>query len=124
MYPPALLSGQTRTWPKPYPRTALPIEVMGPEGTVAAVTIELPQACAKQVSFLWLKVHGLEYLDLASVRVNDGRWVSPNNATTSVKQSGRAGCGRPAGAGVVAAGAIGALSAAAGVPLGVRLCCF
>jgi hypothetical protein len=31
---------------------------MGPEGTVAAVTIELPQACAKQVSFLWLKVLG------------------------------------------------------------------
>ena len=71
-------------------QTTLPIEIMGPEGTVAAVTIELPQASARQVSFLWLQVHGLEYPDLASVRVNDGTWISLNNATATVKQPGRA----------------------------------
>jgi hypothetical protein len=71
-------------------RTALPVEIMGPEGTAAAVTIELPQGSAKQVSFLWLQVHGLEYPDLASVRMNDGTWVSLNNATATVEQPGRA----------------------------------
>jgi hypothetical protein len=70
-------------------RTALPVEIMGPEGTVAAVTIELPLAAARQVSSLWLQVHGLEYPDLASVRVNDGTWVSLNNATATVMQPGR-----------------------------------
>jgi hypothetical protein len=53
-------------------RSTLPVEIMGTEGSVAAVTIELPHASATQVSSLWLQVHGLEYPDLASVRVNDG----------------------------------------------------
>src|ERR1700733_9060648 len=69
-------------------RTALPVEIMGPEGTVAAVTIELPLAAARQVSSLWLQVHGLEYPDLASVRVNDGAWVSLNNGTVTVLEPG------------------------------------
>ena len=63
---------------------------MGPEGTVATVTIELPQASARQINFLWLEVHGLEYPDLASVRVNDGTWISLNNTTATVEQPGRA----------------------------------
>src|ERR1700744_1870704 len=61
--------------------TALPVEIMGTEGTVATVTIELPQASARQINFLCLEVHGLEYPDLASVRVNDGTWISLNNTT-------------------------------------------
>ena len=71
-------------------RTTLPVEIMGTEGTEAAVALELPQASARQVSCLWLQIHGLEYPDLASVRVNDGAWVPLNNATASVKQPGRA----------------------------------
>src|ERR1700678_2058745 len=62
---------------------------MGPEGTGAAVTIEVPLAAARQVSSLWLQVHGLEYPDLASVRVNDGAWIPLNNATATVMQPGR-----------------------------------
>jgi hypothetical protein len=68
--------------------TTLPIEIMGAEGTVAAVTIEIPQASARQASSLWLQIHGLEYPDLASVRVNDGTWVSLNNKTATVLQPG------------------------------------
>lgn len=49
-------------------RSTLPVEIMGTGGSVAAVTIELPHASARQVSALWLQVHGLEYPDLASVR--------------------------------------------------------
>ena len=68
--------------------TPLPIEIMGAEGTVAAVTIEIPQASARQVSSLWLQIHGLEYPDLASLRVNTGAWISLNNRTATVLQPG------------------------------------
>jgi hypothetical protein len=68
--------------------TTLPIEVMGAEGSVATVSIEIPQTSATQVSSLWLQVHGLEYPDLASVRVNDGVWVSLNNRTVTVLEPG------------------------------------
>lgn len=70
------------------PPTTLPIEIMGSEGSSAAVTIEIPQAAARQVTSLWLQIHGLEYPDLASVRVNDGRWLSLNNATATVLRPG------------------------------------
>jgi hypothetical protein len=70
-------------------RTVLPVEIMGPEGTVSEVTVELPLTAARQVSSLWLQVHGLEYPDLASVRVNDGAWIPLNNATATVMQPGR-----------------------------------
>ena len=69
-------------------RSTLPVEIMGTEGSMAAVTIELPHASATQVSSLWLQVHGLEYPDLASVRVNDGAWVSLNNGTATVAEPG------------------------------------
>ena len=66
----------------------LPIEVMGTEGSVTTVTMDIPQSSAAQVSSLWLQVHGLEYPDLASFRVNDGAWVSLNNSTVTVLQPG------------------------------------
>jgi cytochrome c553 len=70
-------------------RTVLPIEVMGPEGTVATATVVLPPTTASQVNSLWLQVNGLEYPDLASVQVNDGIWVPLSNATAHVMQPGR-----------------------------------
>jgi hypothetical protein len=73
----------------PSSRTTLPIEVMGVEGTVAAVTVELPQTSAQQVSSLWLQIQGLEYPDVASVRVNDGAWISLNNRRVLVSEPGR-----------------------------------
>jgi hypothetical protein len=72
------------------PPTTLPVEIMGPEGFVAAITVDLPQTSARQVKSLWLQVHGLEYPDLASVRVNNGPWVSLNNQTATVAQPGLA----------------------------------
>jgi hypothetical protein len=70
-------------------RIVLPVEIMGPDGTVASVTIELPPASARQVSSLWLQIHGLEYADMASVRVNAGNWISLNNGTAAVMEPGR-----------------------------------
>ena len=55
---------------------------------MATVTVEIPQTAARQVTSLWLQVHGLEYPDLASLRVNHGTWVSLNNATATVLQPG------------------------------------
>ncbi len=66
----------------------LPVEVMGAEGSVAAVTVELPLASAAQIKSLWLQIHGLEYPDLASMRVNHGVWVSLNNQSVAVAQPG------------------------------------
>jgi cytochrome c553 len=66
----------------------LPVEVMGAEGSVAAVTVELPQASVPQIKSLWLQIHGLEYPDLAGVRVNHGPWVSLNNHSVTVAQPG------------------------------------
>jgi cytochrome c553 len=68
----------------------LPVEVMGAQGSVAAVIVDIPQASARQVNSLWLQMHGLEYPDLASVRVNNGPWVSLNNRSVSVAQPGLA----------------------------------
>jgi cytochrome c553 len=70
------------------PPVTLPVEIMGPEGSVAAVIVDIPQGSARQVKSLWLQVHGLEYPDLASVRVNYGKWVSLNNQSVSVAQPG------------------------------------
>jgi len=68
--------------------TILPIEIMGADGSQVAVTIELPPASATHVQSLWLQVHGLEYPGLASVRVNNGPWVSLNNQSVAVAQPG------------------------------------
>jgi hypothetical protein len=67
----------------------LPLEIMGAEGSEGGVTIELTQASARQASALWLQVHGLEYPDLASVRVNDGAWIALDNDTATVAEPGR-----------------------------------
>src|ERR1700761_1882364 len=67
-------------------QVTLPVEVMGAEGTVAAVTVELSQSSILQIKSLWLQIHGLEYPDLASVRVNQGPWVSLNNQSVAVAQ--------------------------------------
>ena len=46
-----------------------------------SVTVTLTQP----VRSLWLQIHGLEYADEVSVRVNDGEWVALNNKTVAVE---------------------------------------
>lgn len=70
-------------------RITLPIEIMGADGSVGAVSVDMPPASAIQVRSLWLQVHGLECPDLASVRVNTGPWISLNNVTAIVTEPGR-----------------------------------
>ncbi|MBD2768985.1 T9SS type A sorting domain-containing protein [Hymenobacter sp. BT664] len=57
----------------------LPIEVLGAEGTVETVTVNVPTGSL--ASGLWLQVNNLSYANKASVRINDGPWVNLNNST-------------------------------------------
>ncbi|MBD2769833.1 T9SS type A sorting domain-containing protein [Hymenobacter sp. BT664] len=57
----------------------LPIEVLGAEGTVETVTVNVPTGST--ASGLWLQVNNLSYADKGSVRLNDGPWIALNNST-------------------------------------------
>ncbi len=67
----------------------LPIEVMGEDGTEVSVLFVVPEGEARRAAALWLQIHGLEYADLASVRVNQGAWTSLSNQTVAVAEPGK-----------------------------------
>jgi hypothetical protein len=69
---------------------ALPIEVLGADGTTVSqpVTLEADQTSA--IKSLWLQVHGLRYAGQGRVQINDGPWIPLNNDTVTVADPGRA----------------------------------
>jgi cytochrome c553 len=67
----------------------LPVEVAGEAGTVASVTVHIPPGLGSQARALWMQIHGLEYADMASVRINQGSWLALNNQTVAVAEPGR-----------------------------------
>jgi cytochrome c553 len=67
----------------------LPIEVVGADGTETSVSVDVPDGLASQARSLWMQVHGLEYDDMASVRINDGAWARLNNRTAIVAEPGK-----------------------------------
>lgn len=66
----------------------LPIEVAGADGTSQTVSVDLPEGAAQHVRSLWIHIHGIEYPDMVSVRVNESPWVSLNNKTVSITGPG------------------------------------
>jgi len=69
----------------------LPIEVLGPDGYTASVTVDVPSL--GEVSELYLRIHSPVYRDVsvnpgrgpkASVRLNDGAWLGISNQTVDV----------------------------------------
>ena len=69
----------------------LPIEVLGPDGYTASVTVDVPSP--GQVSKLYLRIHSPVYRDIsinpgrgpkASVRLNGGPWLGISNETADV----------------------------------------
>jgi hypothetical protein len=68
---------------------ALPVEVVGADGTVAAVTVDVPQAQASNVRSLRMQIHNLGYADMASVQVNTGAWLPLNNDTAAIAEPGK-----------------------------------
>ena len=70
-------------------RLALPIEVLGADGTTLSRTVTLTAAQCEPVKSLWLLVHGLRYQTQASVQVNTSLWIPLRNDTLSVAEPGR-----------------------------------
>src|SRR5438105_12512795 len=56
------------------PAVTLPVEVVGENGTAAHVTVEVPSRRARDVTSLWMQIHGLSYADMVSVQVNTSPW--------------------------------------------------
>jgi hypothetical protein len=67
----------------------LPVEVVGEDGTMASVTVDVPAAGARDVRTLWMQVHGLSYAGMASIQVNSSAWIALSNDTASVAEPGR-----------------------------------
>ncbi len=68
----------------PPPTTiTLPIEIVGPNGTTAAVTFNLPSGTNLSGLNLWMKVHGLRTQTQASIQLNNSGWqaISESNVT-------------------------------------------
>jgi hypothetical protein len=72
----------------------LPIEIMGPEGTIKSVTFNLPTGTSGSVDHLFLQVHSGGYIasyqaahnlsDKASVQINGGAWIDLDNNTVAL----------------------------------------
>jgi hypothetical protein len=59
----------------------LPVEVIGPTGTLREVKLTIPPGKAASVTGLWLHTHRLTYDNKASVQVGNGPWVALANST-------------------------------------------
>jgi hypothetical protein len=66
-----------------------PIEVLGAAGTTRSLTVQIPELELQSPLKLWLQVHNLSYEDKASIRFNQGAWISLNNASVFVEGLGR-----------------------------------
>ena len=64
----------------------LPVEVLGDEGKLARRTINLSSSLVANTESLWLLVNNLGYQDKASVKINDGPWVSLNHQTVEIER--------------------------------------
>src|SRR6202521_6301198 len=62
---------------------ALPVEIVGENGTTSSVTVEVPARRAREVRSLWMQIHGLSYADMVSVQVNNSAWFSLNDDTVA-----------------------------------------
>jgi len=62
----------------------LPVEVIGENGTTVSRTFDLEDA-ASAVS-LWVQVNNLSYDNKASIKINDGSWISITNGSVAVQE--------------------------------------
>ncbi len=64
----------------------LPIEVLGAEGTVVSRTFTIDQATVDATKSIWLMVNNLSYENKASVKINQGSWLSLNMLTVKMQK--------------------------------------
>ena len=69
----------------------LPLEVMGPDGTIESLSLNVSNASAAQT--LWMRAHSIGYFDFrnyntskASVRLNGGAWVDIDNSIVTCEE--------------------------------------
>jgi hypothetical protein len=68
---------------------SLPIEVVGPGGTIRTVALDMPTGRSRDAQFFWMQIHGLGYDRMASVQVNDGNWFVLTDGSVAVAEPGR-----------------------------------
>ena len=72
----------------PVRQAALPIEVLGDDGTTVSCTVALQVEQAESAHSLWLRTNGLRYPNQGSIQINAGPWIPLNNDTVSVAEPG------------------------------------
>jgi len=73
----------TVTVSNPVTAVTLPVEVVGPNGTTKAVTVNI--AAPVSGAQLWMQIHNLKYETEASVQINGGAWIPINTSTVTLQ---------------------------------------
>jgi hypothetical protein len=66
----------------------LPIEVIGPNGTVGSTSLTLTSSQVASAASLWMQANNLSYADKASVQINHSAWVPLDNTSATVAAPG------------------------------------
>jgi hypothetical protein len=64
-------------------QVVLPVEVVGPDGTTKAVSVNLGAPVSG--TRLWMQIHNLKYETEASVQINGGSWIPVNTSTVALQ---------------------------------------
>ncbi|MFM7021469.1 MAG: putative Ig domain-containing protein, partial [Flavobacteriales bacterium] len=68
----------------------LPVEVLGAEGKVVTRTFDLSLTEAANSVKMWLQVNNLSYQNKASIKINNGPWLSLNHNTVEMQAQEKA----------------------------------
>jgi Secretion system C-terminal sorting domain len=67
----------------------LPIEVLGAEGKVVSRFFTIDQQTLDATKSIWFMINNLSYENKASVKINDGNWLSLNHQTVFMQKQER-----------------------------------
>ncbi len=85
--PPRILPVPIGPPPVKLPPVRLPLEVLGAAGTTYDATVYYhPGTAVRQITGLWMQVHGLSYPNKASIQINNGPWINLNNSTVRITE--------------------------------------
>ncbi len=65
-------------------RITLPIEVTGQDGVTESVSVDVAAKFVDQILDFKMQIHGVQYRDMVSIRINLNGWIPLNNDTVSV----------------------------------------
>lgn len=66
-------------------KITLPIEVLGAQGLVEEISLDLTAAQANSAKSIWMQVNNLGYENKASVKLNSGNWVDLNHNSVEIQ---------------------------------------